>query len=114
LTDRPTSAIICLLSLVKITREAERVPESFAENSQPSHRRNYRLDAPNLQHLRHTNPIVAQAARTGNSLFRTCDPLTVNGKKKRPEQVYRKVKAVGLAVLAGSMKGTEPALAVDI
>ena len=42
------------------------------------------------------------------------DLLTVNGKKRRPEEVYRKVKAVGLAVLAGSMKGTEPALAVDI
>jgi len=38
----------------------------------------------------------------------------VNGKKRRPEEVYRKVKAVGLAVLAGSMKGAEPALAADI
>ena len=42
------------------------------------------------------------------------DLLTVNGKKRRPEEVYRKVKAVELAVLAGSMKGTELALAVDI
>jgi glutamate synthase domain-containing protein 1/glutamate synthase domain-containing protein 3 len=42
------------------------------------------------------------------------DLLTVNGKKRKPGEVYRKVKAVELAVLAGSMKGTELALAVDI
>lgn len=44
------------------------------------------------------------------------DLLMVNGEKKKPSEVYRKVKAVGLAVLAGGMQSAAPELkmAVDI
>jgi len=44
------------------------------------------------------------------------DLLTVDGKKRKPEQIYRKVKAVGLAVLAGGMNGAAPEIkmAADI
>jgi len=43
------------------------------------------------------------------------DLLTVDGKKLMPSEVYRKVKAVELAVLTGVQKKSDPALdmAVD-
>ncbi|MHC1741742.1 MAG: glutamate synthase [Syntrophobacteraceae bacterium] len=44
------------------------------------------------------------------------DLLTVNGVRKKPAEVYRKVKAVQLAVLTGVQKKSDPALkmAVDV
>jgi glutamate synthase domain-containing protein 1/glutamate synthase domain-containing protein 3 len=42
------------------------------------------------------------------------DLLTVNGRRKRPSEVYRKVKAVQLAVLTGVQKESDPVLAMAV